>query len=67
MSTGDINVATDNCSELRNFNGKYTAYLSNADKSGDGKTFVVTIVANVAATEIMLLDTTVLNNGTFHL
>ncbi len=40
-------------------NGKYTVYHSNYDKSGDSKTFVATIVANVA-TERMRLDTTVL-------
>jgi hypothetical protein len=40
--------------------GKYTVYDSNYDKSGDSKTFVATIVANVA-TERMLLDTTALN------
>jgi hypothetical protein len=39
--------------------GKYTTYHSNNDKSGDSKTFVATIVANVA-TERMRLDTTVL-------
>ncbi len=38
---------------------KYTVYDSNYDKSGDSKTFVATIVANVA-TERMLLDTTAL-------
>jgi hypothetical protein len=38
-------------------NCKYTAYHSNSDKSGDSKTFVATIVANVA-TERMRLDTT---------
>jgi hypothetical protein len=41
-------------------NGKYTAYYSNYDNSGDSKTFVATIVANVA-TERMRLDTTVLD------
>jgi hypothetical protein len=45
-----------------NFNGKYTAYLSKSDKSGDSKTFVATIVANVA-TEIMWLDTNGLVSG----
>jgi hypothetical protein len=44
-----------------NFNGKYTSYLSKSDKSGDSKTFVATIVANVA-TEIMWLDNTVLEH-----
>ncbi len=42
------------------FNGKYTVYHSNYDKSGDSKTFVATIVANMA-TERMRLDTTALN------
>jgi hypothetical protein len=41
-------------------NGKYTVNHSNYDKSGDSKTFVATIVANVA-TKKMRLDTTVLN------
>jgi hypothetical protein len=40
-------------------NGKYTEYHLNSDKSGASKTFVATIVANVA-TERMRLDTTVL-------
>ncbi len=39
--------------------GKYTAYHSNSDKSGNSKTFVATIVANVA-TERMVFDTTAL-------
>ncbi len=38
-------------------NGKFTAHHSNSDESGDSKTFVATIVANVA-TERMRLDTT---------
>jgi hypothetical protein len=38
-------------------NGKYTAYHSNSNKSGNSKTFVATIVANVA-TEGMRLETT---------
>jgi hypothetical protein len=42
-------------------NGKYTAYHSNWDKSGDSKTFVATIVANVA-TERIPLDTTALDD-----
>ena len=41
-------------------NGKYTAYHSNSDKSGDSKTFFATIVANVAI-ERKRLDTTDLN------
>jgi hypothetical protein len=45
-------------------NGKYTVYDSNYDKSGDSKTFVATIVANVA-TERMLLDTTALEHLVF--
>jgi hypothetical protein len=45
-------------------NGKYTVYQSNYDKSGDSKTFVATIEANVA-TERMRLDTTLLNNHQF--
>jgi hypothetical protein len=42
-------------------NGKYTAYHSNYDKSGDSKTFVATTVANVV-TERMRLDTTDVEN-----
>ncbi len=38
-------------------NSKVTTYLSNSDKSGDSKTFVATIVANVA-TESMWFDIT---------
>jgi hypothetical protein len=34
-------------------NGKYTAYFSNSDKSGDSKTFVATIVANVVVTTVL--------------
>jgi hypothetical protein len=45
-------------------NGKYTVYLSNSYKSGDSKTFVTIIVANVA-TERMWLDTTDLDKGRF--
>ncbi len=40
--------------------GKFTANLSNSDKSGDSKTFIATIVANVA-TRNKWLDTTVLD------
>jgi hypothetical protein len=43
-------------------NGKYTVYHSNYDKSGDSKTLVATIVANVA-TERMRLDTTDLQHS----
>jgi hypothetical protein len=43
------------------FNGKFTAYLLNSDKSDNNKTLVATIVANVA-TERMGLDTTGLMN-----
>ncbi len=37
---------------------KYTSHLSNADKSGDRKVFVDTLVANVATVK-MWLDITV--------
>ncbi len=44
-------------------NGKFTACLSNYDKSGDTKTAFVTIVTNVA-TEKIWLDTTGLEHST---
>jgi hypothetical protein len=40
-------------------------YLSNSDKSGDRKTFVATIVVNVA-TERIWLETTALNQAAFY-
>ncbi len=50
-----------NCGDSQLFrngtNGKFTAFLSKSDKSGDCKTVVATIVANVA-TEKMWLETT---------
>jgi hypothetical protein len=58
VATRDLNVATDrqlleNVFLMMN----KLQYLSNSDKSGDRKTFVATIVANVA-TERIWLDTT---------